>query len=370
LFHRERRAYRMPGQKTGSPYLDKPLDPIKVEPGATVESLLRSMSGAAFQGKNLGAAAGVWERMLDGRTLIFMGIAGALIPAGMREIFAYLIGNRYVDCVVSTGANLFHDLFETLGGHHCQGNARVSDMELNRHKIDRIYDIFVDDDKFSQGDEFVAEFASHLDLNKAYTTREFFYLLGKELTDRGTRDGILTSAYKSGVPVYCPAVADSSVGIALVLGGLKNGGRFLKFNVVRDVYETAEMAMQTERAGGRTGAIYLGGGTPKNFIQQTHVTTCYIGDTVEQKSSGHKYAVQFTQDSPHWGGLSGCTFEEAQSWGKVSQEAHMITCYCDATIALPLVANSVASSKAETVRSRALPKIELNDDGAVVAFDG
>lgn len=360
----------MPGNKTGSPYLDKPLDPIRIEPGKGVDELLRSMSGAAFQGKNLGAAAGVWEKMLDGNTLIFLGIAGALIPAGMREVFAYLIANRYVDCVVSTGANLFHDLFETLGGHHCQGSSRVSDMELNRHKIDRIYDVFVDDDEFSRGDRFIADFASRLNPDKAYTTREFFHLLGKEAAERGPRDGILSSAYKAGVPVYCPAVADSSVGIALVLGGLESGKEFFKFDLVRDVFETADIVRKTEIAGGRTGAIYLGGGTPKNFIQQTHVTTCYLGDTRKQDSSGHKYAIQLTQDAPHWGGLSGCTFEEAQSWGKISEGAHMITCYCDATIALPLMASAVASRKAASIGSRALPGFEFAQDGVRVEFVG
>jgi deoxyhypusine synthase len=341
---------------------------MKIVPGADVDWLLRSMSGSAFQGKNLGAAAGVWEKMLDGKTMIFLGIAGALIPAGMREVFAYLVGNRYVDCIVSTGANLFHDLFETLGGHHCQGSSHVSDMELNKHKIDRIYDVFVDDDEFSKGDEFIAEFASHLDLNRAYTTREFFSLLGKELSDRCTRDGILSSAYKAGVPIYCPAVADSSVGIALVLGGVKSGKDYFKFDVVRDVFETADLARQTERAGGRTGAIYLGGGTPKNFIQQTHVTTCYLGETSEKESSGHKYAIQLTQDAPHWGGLSGCTFEEAQSWGKISEGAHMITCYCDSTIALPLVASAVASRVADDIASRTIPKFEFGPDGVRVDF--
>lgn len=360
----------MPGHKSGSSYLNKPLIPIKVEPGSGVDGLLRSMSGAAFQGKNLGAAADVWEKMLDEKTLIYLGIAGALIPAGMREIFAYLIGNRYVDCVVSTGANLFHDLYETLGGHHCQGSSSASDVELNRHGIDRIYDVFLDDEEFCKGDQLIAEFAARLGSEKAYTTREFFSLLGGELAERGAGDGILSSAYKAGVPVYCPAVADSGVGIGLAYGGLQRGKEFFKFDLIRDVFETGDLSWHTENAGGRTGAIYLGGGTPKNFIQQTHVTSIYLGEGADKGTLGHMYAIQLTTDPPHWGGLSGCTFQEAQSWGKVSEGAHMITCYSDATIALPLVATALASRKADSIGSRTLPKFEFSFDGARVGFDG
>jgi len=353
-----------------SEYLKKPVDPVRIEPGASADSLVRAMRGCAFQARNLGTAADVWERMLGDRTVVFLGIAGAMIPAGMRETFAYLIGNRYVDCVVSTGANLFHDLYETLGGYHCQGDSNVSDLELNKHKIDRIYDVFLDDDEFSKGDEFIAEFASGLDREAPMTTREFFHLLGGALAERGTKEGILSSAYKAGVPVYCPAIADSSVGIALVLRGIRDGNEFFELDVIRDVFETADIARQTERAGGRTGAIYLGGGTPKNFIQQTHVTTCYFGDSLEQESSGHKYAIQLITDPPHWGGLSGCTLEEAQSWGKISEGADKVTVYCDATISLPLLASAVASRKSEEIGKRQLPRFEFSKDGVRVEFAG
>ena len=314
-------------------FLKRAVRPVQIDERSSVDSLLRRMSETGFQGRNLGRAVDVWEGMLKGRTFVFFGLAGAMVPAGMRETVVYLIKKRYIDCLVSTGANLFHDIHETLGKYHWQGSAHADDTVLKDLGIDRIYDVFALEKEFNDADRYIYEFSESLE-RRPYTTREFLHLLGKDLSGRTKKEGIVSAAYRYGVPVYCPAVADSSIGISLAL---KNGPGHFVFDLIGDVKETAAMA-----AGAvSTGVIYVGGGTPKNFIQQTEVTATLQCRDVE----GHKYALQITADAPHWGGLSGCTFEEAQSWGKIAKKSTHVTVNSDATIALPLIVTALAQRR-------------------------
>ena len=314
-------------------FLKKPVRPVEVKLKGSVSDLVKRMGDTGFQGKNLSVAVNVWEEMLKNDTTIFFGLAGAMVPAGMRELVVYLIRNRYIDCLVSTGANLFHDIHETLGRYHWQGSPHADDNALKDLGIDRIYDVYAVEEEFNDADRYIYDFAGSLE-KRPYTTREFFSLLGKDLSKRKGKnapEGIVSAAYKAGVPIYCPAVADSSIGISLAL---KNGAEHFIFDLIGDVKETAEMAAKAKD----TGVIYVGGGTPKNFIQQTEVTATLMCKNVE----GHKYAVQITADAPHWGGLSGCTFEEAQSWGKIAKKATHATVNADATIALPFIVTALA----------------------------
>ncbi|MBC7190012.1 deoxyhypusine synthase family protein, partial [Candidatus Aerophobetes bacterium] len=289
-------------------FMNYPVKPFSVTGDKDAESILEEMEGISFQGRTLATSFKIWKGMLEDRTLIFLGLAGAMVPAGMRKVVSYLIEKRLVDCVVSTGANLFHDCYETLGKAHYKTHPFVDDRLLREKEMDRIYDVVAPERGFRETDSFIQEFAEKLDKERLYSTREFFYLFGEYLNARKKEDGILTTAYLKNVPIYCPAIGDSSIGIALAVGNIP-----VKFDVVKDVDETAYLAGSM----GKTGVIYIGGGTPKNFIQQTQVTLSCMGKGGE----GHFYAIQITCDAPHWGGLSGCTMEEAQSWGKISLQA-------------------------------------------------
>ena len=289
--------------------------------------------------------------MLSGHNTIFMGMAGALVPAGMRKLLVHVIENRWIDCLVSTGANLFHDIHETLGKHHWRGSHQADDCRLKEAGIDRIYDTFAVEQEFRETDEYIADFAATLEQNRPYSTREFLNLLGGCLHNDGTQKGILSSAFSAGVPVYCPAIGDSSIGIAVAWGRHK-GENSINFDVVADVLETAEIVMHSQN----TGVIYLGGGTPKNFIQQTEVTASIMGEDV----SGHRHALQVITDPPHWGGLSGCTFDEAQSWGKIAADASAVTVYCDVTIALPIIAAALQEDNEASTRS--IPQFTMGRD--------
>ncbi|MDI6807625.1 MAG: deoxyhypusine synthase family protein [Candidatus Eisenbacteria bacterium] len=319
--------------KDASKFFTKPTTPMSIDPKASVDDFVRGLDGLSFQARNVSQAVSIWEGMLGGKNIIFLGLAGAMVPAGLRRVISYLIEKRFIDCLVSTGANLFHDCHESLGMFHWKGSQHADDLELKDHDVDRIYDVFASEKEFRQTDDFIEKFCAGLDTGRAYGTREFLYLLGRALCEKGKGSGILTAACKAGVPVYCPAVADSSIGIAAAAGRQKGSSR-VQFDVIKDVVETSEIASLVD-----TGVIYVGGGVPKNFIQQTEVTGSVLGGS----PAGHRYAIQVITDPPHWGGLSGCTFEEAQSWGKISGGANKVSVYCDATIALPLIVTALAA---------------------------
>jgi deoxyhypusine synthase len=331
--------------------LGRPVRPFEPEGGDSASRILAKLAETSFQGRALGEAFKAWRAALDDEVVIWLGLAGAMVPAGMRRVVAYLIRERLVDCVVSTGANLFHDAHESLGRYHFRGSPSADDTELRERHIDRIYDTFADEDQFMELDGLIGSFGASLE-PRPYTTREFLALLGGHLAEIGSSEGILTTAAASGVPVYCSAIGDSSIGIGLAGGKYTDDDHFL-FDVVADVRETARIVLESPGSA----VIYVGGGHPKNFIQQTEVTASVIV-AGEREIEGHRYAVQFVTDSPHWGGLSGCTFEEAQSWGKISRQARMVTCHVDATIGLPLVVSALADVRTEIARPY-VPKFDL-----------
>jgi len=332
-------------------YLAQPTKPLEIDPQDTVAELLGKMEGISFQGRNLARALSVWQEMLQDKVTIFLGLAGAMSAAGMRKVVSHLIENRYVDCIVSTGANLFHDMHECLGRYHFIGTPQVDDVELQKRGIDRIYDTYAKEKEFRNLDDLIGKFSQGLDLKRPYSTREFFHLLGEKIWSLGKQKGIVTSAYRARIPIYCPAVADSSVGIAIATKNSKTNRNF-NFSVIQDVQETASMVANSPNAA----IVAIGGGTPKNFIQQAEVTaSIHLG----VEATGYKYCIQITTDAPHWGGLSGCTFQESQSWGKINKQARMVTVYSDATIAFPILATAITQLMKGRIKKRKKPSFEM-----------
>lgn len=338
-----------------SKYLRKhaPTRPLNIDRDATVAGLLEKMQFVSFQGRNLGTAFQIWKNMLRDKTTILMGMAGAMSAGGMRRLVTYMIQNRMIDVLCSTGANFFHDIYESIGHYHYLGTPGADDTQLVDEMVDRVYDTYADERAFRKLDNYIGHFAGQLDQSRGYSTREFLYLLGKEVSKIAKEDGIVTSAYKHKVPLYCPAVADSSIGIGVAENRYRGRNRFL-FDVVQDVVETARIAAESPS----TGVLYFGGGTPKNFIQQTEVTALIMNENVP----GHKYAIQVCVDMPQWGGLSGCTFEEAQSWGKIAKDAKMVTVHCDATIGMPMLVTGIAHECKSILKKRKRPAFKIGQD--------
>ncbi len=332
------------------PFLKHPVVPF--EPGSmTVADYLRRCSDISFQARSLGQAFEIWRKALRAPTTIFFGLSGAMTPAGLRRIVVALIENRLIDVIVTTGANVFHDIHETLGGRHYKCHPQIDDVVLRKHYLDRMYDVLGSEEAYGIADRMIADFAASLPA-RPYTTREWFHLFGRHLMARQKEEGIVTAAARHGVPIYAPAIGDSSYGIAMGSGINPKAQDFL-FHPVKDVTETGRIAAESPE----TGIVFVGGGTPKNFTQQTMVTAEYMG----MKRPGHRFCIQITTDAPHWGGLSGCTFEESQSWGKIHFEAEKVAVYSDATIALPLLVSGLVETKAHALR-RSIPSFTFGED--------
>ena len=330
--------------------LDTPTDPFRVERTNSATSLLEKMSRTAFQGRQLGQAFDVWKAMLaDPECTILMGLSGAMVPAGMRRVVRFLIENRLIDILTSTGANFFHDIHETRGFHHYQGSPEMDDEMLGDVMVDRMYDVLADEVRFREHDLWIGTFASRLDQTRPYTTREFLYKLGLEVGSDCEEDGIVTAAAKHGVPLFCPAIGDSSIGIG-VAESRHRGENRLMFDMMADVLEITNAVADSKA----TGVIYFGGGTPKNYTQQSEV----VAILMNRGKDGHRYGLQIVTDAPHWGGLSGCTLAESQSWGKIAKGARMVDCHCDSTIAMPLLVSALAE-EAELIANRRSPSFDM-----------
>ena len=334
--------------KKRSRFLQVPIEPFTVDPELKADELLEKMERISFQGRSLGTAHRVWQKMLGDDVTIFMGMAGALSAGGLRMIVAYLIEHRFVDCLVSTGANLYHDLHETRGRHHYLGSAHANDAALAEDRIDRVYDTYASEEEFCDNDVWIGDFVAALD-QRPYTSREFLNRLGGHLWNETKQNGILTAAYRAGVPIFCPAIADSSIGMGLSQGRHKRPGSGY-IDIIGDIVESANLVIRRPR----TASAVLGGGTPKNFINQASVQAEFFSPQV----GGHKYALQIVTDVPHFGGASGSTLEEAQSWGKLATDAAQVTVHADATIALPILATALARSSRDLAKHRARPAID------------
>jgi deoxyhypusine synthase len=341
-----------------SRFLRTPIEPFRVEPGLSADEVLRRMERISFQGRNLASAHRIWQKMLEGDVIIFLGVAGALSAGGLRMIVAHLIGARYIDCLVSTGANLYHDLHETRGRHHFVGSPREDDEALAEARIDRVYDTYADEEEFIENDEWIAAFAQKLE-PRPYTSREVLNRLGAHLWTETGREGILTAAYRANVPIFCPAIADSSIGMGLSQARHRDQ-RAGQIDIIGDIIESANIVIR--RPG--TASIVLGGGTPKNFINQASVQAEFY----DERISGHRFALQIVTDVPHFGGASGSSLDEAKSWGKLAENAEQVTVHADATVALPLLVSALATTAGDRLEKRPRPDFDVS--GPVISVDG
>jgi deoxyhypusine synthase len=263
------------------------------------------------------------------RPTIFLGLAGSLIAAGMRQVIVDLIEKNMVDVVVSTGAIISQDFYQVRGGRHYHGTPEADDKELRDLYIDRLYDTFIDEEKYWDTDLAVSAFADRL-APQSLSSRAFLALLAEKA--RHDKGSILGACARTGVPLFVPALNDSSIGIGLTEHyhrARRDGREPFTISSIRDNYELTQIVV----ASRATAAVYVSGGVPKNYINDSIVMSYIFGiDT-----GGHKYALQVTTDAPHWGGLGGSTLSEATSWGKISKKATHEMAFVETSVALPLL---------------------------------
>src|SRR5229473_2313352 len=317
-----------------------PIDPQPVRGDMTAAELIDT-AFLAYNGRRLREACRLFaEKMLADDTVVGMSVTGALTPAGLgMSCLIPLIENGFVDWMVSTGANLYHDTHFGLGLKMFQGSAEANDIELREKGIVRIYDIFFDYEVLLSTDAFFRQIAANPEFQQPMSTAEFHYRAGRYVAERGRvlklkGRSLLAAAYEHAVPVYTSSPGDSSIGMNLAL--LEFEGRSLRLDPLADVNETAAIVYSAKRGAGKSAVFILGGGSPKNFVLQTEPQLQEVMGVAEK---GHDYFLQVTDARPDTGGLSGATPAEAVSWGKIDPNKlpDSVVCYVDSTVALPLI---------------------------------
>lgn len=299
-----------------------------------VVPLIEMMGKTAFQARNLARAAQIADAMVaDEQATVILTLAGSLISAGQKGIILDLMRANAIDVIVSTGANIVdQDFFEALGFKHYQGTPFIDDNALRERAIDRIYDTYIDEDELRVCDNTIAEIADSLE-PRPYSSREFIREMGRYLDEKHPNvDSIVLEAYRRDIPIFVPAFSDCSAGFGLVMHQIKHPDQHVTIDSVRDFRELTDIKI----AAGTTGLLMLGGGVPKNFVQDTVVAAELLGHEVDM----HQYAIQLTVADERDGALSGSTLKEANSWGKVSLAQEQMV-FGEVTINLPLIAGYV-----------------------------
>ena len=299
-----------------------------------VVPIVDEMGKMAFQARNLQNAASIYNMMLaDGQCTVFLTLAGSLISSGLKKVVTDMIDNNMVDVIVSTGANIVdQDFFEALGFRHYVGDKFADDTKLRDLMIDRIYDTYIDEEDLRICDDTIAEIAGQLE-HRPYSSREFIVEMGRFLDENekyreSREESIVYKCYKKGVPIFVPAFSDCSAGFGLVHHQYHNPEHHVSIDSAKDFLEITKIKMAEKESG-----IYMiGGGVPKNFVQDIVVAT----EILEKDAPMHKYAVQVTVADERDGALSGSTLKEACSWGKVDV-VHEQMVFAEATLAMPLI---------------------------------
>jgi deoxyhypusine synthase len=314
--------------------------PTPITKNTTVVELIEN-NFQAYNAARLREGAQLFaERMLADDVTVGMTLTGALTPAGVGiSALIPLIEAGFVDWIISTGANLYHDTHFGLGLSMHRGSAQTSDVVLREEGVVRIYDIFFDYEVLLSTDAFFREVIRGPEFQREMSTAEFHYLCGKYVAERErvlglNNQSLLSAAYRHGVPVYTSSPGDSSIGMNVAATELQ--GSKLRLNPSADVNETAAVVLSAKRAGGKSAIFICGGGSPKNFALQTEPQ---IQEVLGIEEKGHDFFLQLTDARPDTGGLSGATPAEAVSWGKIDpdQLPGTVVCYLDATVALPLI---------------------------------
>ncbi len=319
-------------------FLKNPVEHIDIT-SFDARKIISSMEKMSFVSRETANAANIYNEMLkDKNCTIFLTLAGSTSAGGCMNIYKDLVKYNMVDAIVATGASIIDmDFFEALGFKHYRGSQFQDDTELRKNYIDRIYDTYIDEEELQICDKKISEIADNLE-PKSYTSREFIYELGKYLKKNSVKkNSLIETAYDNNVPIFCPAFTDSSAGFGLVIHQEKNPNEHITIDSIREFRELTEIKIQSKASG----LFMIGGGVPKNFIQDTVICAELLGKEVEM----HKYAVQITVADSRDGACSSSTLKEASSWGKVDVTKEQMV-FAEATSVLPLIASD-AYHKAE-----------------------
>ena len=311
--------------------LSNPIEHIDIK-SFDARKIIDGMGKMSFTSRDTARAASIYNEMLaDKDCSIFLTLAGSTSAGGCMDLYADLVKNNMVDAIVATGASIIDmDFFEALGFKHYQGSQFQDDTVLRNNYIDRIYDTYIDEEELQACDKAICEIANTLE-PRSYTSREFIKELGKYLKTNGKKKGsLIETAYDNDVPIFCPAFTDSSAGFGLVMHQEQNPIKHMTIDSIREFRELTEIKLQSKQSG----LLMIGGGVPKNFVQDTVVCAELLGKKVDM----HKYAIQITVADTRDGACSSSTLKEASSWGKVDLTKEQMV-FAEATSVVPLIAS-------------------------------
>ena len=317
------------GHNSKKDFLNKPVEHIDITK-FDARPIIASMEKMSFVSRETANAAKIYNEMLSEKDCtIFLTLAGSTSAAGCMHIYRDLVKYNMVDAIVATGASIIDmDFFEALGFKHYQGSQFQDDTELRKNYIDRIYDTYIDEEELQHCDKVIGEIADSLE-PRPYTSREFIFELGKYLKKNAKKKGsLIEMSYDNNVPIFCPAFTDSSAGFGLVMHQEKNPKKHMTIDSIKEFRELTEIKIKSKGSG----LLMIGGGVPKNFIQDTVICAELLGKEVEM----HKYAIQITVADSRDGACSSSTLKEASSWGKVDTSKEQMV-FAEATSVLPLI---------------------------------
>ena len=332
------------GHNSKKDFLKNPVQHIDIT-SFDSQKIIASMEKMSFVSRETANAAKIYNQMIkDKDCTIFLTLAGSTSAAGCMHIYRDMVKYNMVDVIVATGASIIDmDFFEALGFKHYQGSQFQDDTELRKNYIDRIYDTYIDEDELQICDKKICEIADGLD-PRNYTSREFIHEMGKYLKKNSIKkDSLIETAFDHNVPIFCPAFTDSSAGFGLVIHQEKNPKKHITIDSIREFRELTEIKIKSKSSG----LFMIGGGVPKNFIQDTVICAELLGKEVEM----HKYAVQITVADSRDGACSSSTLKEASSWGKVDVTKEQMV-FAEATSVLPLIASDAYHKGAWKNRDR------------------
>ena len=312
-------------------FLNKPVEHIDIT-SFDSRDIISSMEKMSFVARETANAANIFNEMLkDKNCTVFLTLAGSTSAAGCMDVYRDMVKYNMVDAIVATGASIIDmDFFEALGFKHYQGSQFQDDTELRKNYIDRIYDTYIDEDELQMCDKTICDIADKLE-PRSYTSREFIKEIGKYLKlNSKKKSSLIETAYENSVPIFCPAFTDSSAGFGLVIHQEKNPKKHITIDSIREFRELTEIKIKSKASG----LLMIGGGVPKNFIQDTVICAELLGKNVEM----HKYAIQITVADSRDGACSSSTLKEASSWGKVDVAKEQMV-FAEATSVLPLIAS-------------------------------
>ena len=319
------------GHNSKKDFLNKPVEHIDITK-FDARPIISSMEKMSFVSRETANAAKIYNEMLSEKDCtIFLTLAGSTSAAGCMHIYRDLVKYNMVDAIVATGASIIDmDFFEALGFKHYQGSQFQDDTELRKNYIDRIYDTYIDEEELQHCDKVIGEIADSLE-PRTYTSREFISELGKYLKKNAKKkDSLIEMSYDYQVPIFCPAFTDSSAGFGLVMHQEKNPKKHMTIDSIREFRELTEIKIKSKGSG----LLMIGGGVPKNFIQDTVICAELLGKDVDM----HKYAIQITVADTRDGACSSSTLKEASSWGKVDTSKEQMV-FAEATSVIPLIAS-------------------------------